>query len=125
MLFNSQFQYSKKKRETHMTYRDRMDIFRRILQVANGGAAKTKIMYRAFLSYSQMKDSLMVLTQNDLMSYDLDTQTFKTTQKGRRFIEIYNQMAGMIKARPQPLSQQQPSMYQYKSATRSLTLEYQ
>ena len=125
MLFNSLFQYSKKKRETHMTYRDRMDIFRRILQVANGGAAKTKIMYRAFLSYPQMKDYLMVLTQNDLISYDLDTQTFKTTQKGRRFIEVYNQMTGMIKARPQPLSQQQPSMYEYKSATRSLTVEYQ
>jgi predicted transcriptional regulator len=107
-----------------MTYRDRMDIFRRILQVANGGAAKTKIMYRAFLSYPQMKDYLMVLTQNDLISYDLDTQTFKTTQKGLRFIEVYNQMAGMIKTR-RPLSQQQAVMYEYKSATRSLTVEYQ
>ena len=125
MLFNSLFQYSKKKRETHMTYRDRMDIFRRILQVANGGAEKTKIIYRDFLSYPKIKDYVLVLNQNDLISYDLDTQTFKTTQKGRRFIEVYNQMAGMIKARPQPLSQQQPSMYEYKSATRSLTVEYQ
>jgi predicted transcriptional regulator len=114
-----------------MAYRDRMDIFRRILQIANGGnAAKTKIMYRAFLSYPQMKDYLMVLTQNDLISYDFDTQTFRTTQKGLRFIEVYGQMAGMIKARrqrPPPLSQQQASMYEYKSATtrRSLTVEYQ
>lgn len=56
-------------------------------------------MYRAFLSYPQMKDYLMVLTQSDLISYDFDTQTFKTTQKGLRFIEVYSQMAGMIKAR--------------------------
>lgn len=89
-----------------MTYRDRMDIFSKILQVANGGIAKTKIMYRVFLSYSQMKDYLMVLTQSDLVSYDLNTQTFKTTQKGLRFVEVYNQMVSMIKA-ARPLSQQQ------------------
>jgi predicted transcriptional regulator len=81
-----------------MTYRSRMDIVSKILQVANGGAAKTKIMYSAFLSYSQMKEYLMMLTQNDLLSYDLNTQTFKTTEKGLRLIEVYNQMDGMIKA---------------------------
>jgi hypothetical protein len=79
-----------------------------------------------------MKDYLMVLTQNDLISYDLDTQTFKTTEKGLRFIEVYSQMAGMIKARrrtPPPLlsHQQQASMYEYKNTgtRRSLTVEYQ
>jgi len=81
-----------------MTYRSRMDIVSKILQVANGGSAKTKIMYSAFLSYSQMKEYLMMLTQNDLLSYDLNTRTFKTTEKGLRLIEVYNQMDGMIKA---------------------------
>jgi len=99
MLFNIIIHgSSKRKRETHMTYRSRMDIVSKILQVANGGAAKTKIMYSAFLSYSQMKEYLMMLTQNDLLSYDLDTRTFKTTEKGLRLIEVYNQMDGMIKA---------------------------
>jgi predicted transcriptional regulator len=94
-----------------MKYRDRMEIINKILQVANGGGAtRTKIMYRAYLSHSQMKDYLMDLTQKDLLSYDLDTQTFKTTEKGLRFIEVYNQMDGMIKVPPlsvQPPSQQQ------------------
>jgi predicted transcriptional regulator len=86
-----------------------MEILSKILQVANGGGAtRTKIMYRALLSYSQMKDYLMVLTQNDLLSYNLDTQTFKTTEKGLRFLEVYNQMDGMIKVpSAQPPSQQQ------------------
>lgn len=75
-----------------------MDIVSKILQVANGGSAKTKIMYSAFLSYSQMKEYLMMLTQNDLLSYDLNTRTFKTTEKGLRFIEAYDQMDGMMKA---------------------------
>lgn len=82
-----------------MTHRNRIEIMSQILGLANGGGAtKTKIMYQAFLSYGQMKEHLMVLTQNNLLSYDLDTRTFKTTEKGLRFLETYNQMDGMIKA---------------------------
>jgi predicted transcriptional regulator len=32
-----------------------------ILESANGGATKTKIMYKAFLSYVQLKEYLAVL----------------------------------------------------------------
>jgi predicted transcriptional regulator len=40
-----------------------------ILGIANGGGAtKTKIMYQAFLSYGQMKEHLMVLTQNGCLA---------------------------------------------------------
>jgi predicted transcriptional regulator len=82
-----------------MTHRSRTEIMGKILNYANGGGAtKTKIMYSAFLSYSQMKGYLMVLTQNDLLSYDLNTRTFKTTEKGLRFLEAYNRMDDMMKA---------------------------
>jgi predicted transcriptional regulator len=85
-----------------MRYRSRIDIISRILEIANGGdATKTKIMYKAFLSYNQLKEFLMVLTANDLLSYDLDTHTFKTTEKGLRLLEVYNQMDQVIKASPQ------------------------
>jgi predicted transcriptional regulator len=63
-----------------MKYRSRIDIISQILEIANGGnATKTKIMYKAFLSYNQLKEFLTVLTANDLLSYDFDIQTFKTT----------------------------------------------
>ena len=54
-------------------------------------------MYKAYLSFSQLKEYLMVLTENDLLHYDAYTQTFKTTEKGLRFLNIYNQMDSMIK----------------------------
>jgi len=74
----------------------------KILKDANGsGATQTKITYSAFLSYNQLKEYLMVLTQNDLLSYDLNSRTFKTTEKGLRFIEAYDQMDGMMKAQSQ------------------------
>jgi predicted transcriptional regulator len=82
-----------------MTHRSRTEIMGKILDDANGGGAtRTKIMYSGFLSYSQMKRYLMVLTQNDLLSYDLNTRTFKTTEKGLRFLEAYNRMDDMMNA---------------------------
>jgi predicted transcriptional regulator len=82
-----------------MRYRSRTDIISQILEAANGGdATKTKMMYKAFLSYSQMKEYLTILTDNDLLRYDQETHTFKTTEKGLRFLEIYNQIGDVIKA---------------------------
>jgi predicted transcriptional regulator len=81
-----------------MTYRSRNDIISEILKAANGGdATRSKIMYQTFLNYNQMKDYLMVLTQTDLLSHDLNTRTFKTTEKGLRFLEAYNRMDSMMK----------------------------
>ncbi|MDQ3969538.1 MAG: winged helix-turn-helix domain-containing protein [Thermoproteota archaeon] len=81
-----------------MVYRDRIDIINSILGTANGGGVtKTKIMYQAFLSYGQMKEFLSVLTQNNLLNHDVHTQTFKTTEKGLKFLEIYNQMSDVMK----------------------------
>ena len=93
-----------------MKYRSRIDIIGRILEVANGGnATKTKIKYKALLGYNQMRENLAALTQNDLLRYDENTKTFSTTEKGLRFLQIYNQIDYMIKEeeQQQPLPQQQ------------------
>ena len=85
-----------------MKNRSRIDIISEILEAANGGGAtRTKIMYKALLSYAQMKDHLMLLTEKDLLRYDQDTQTFKATEKGLRFLQIYNQIDDIIKAKQQ------------------------
>ena len=81
-----------------MRYRSRTDIISKILDVANGGSAtRTKIMYKAYLSYNQLKEYLMLLTENSLLSYDAYNQTYRTTEKGLRFLDICNQMDDMIK----------------------------
>ena len=82
-----------------MKYRSRNHIISEILDAANGGnATKTKLMYKAYLSFGQIKEYLSVLTKTDLLSYDADTQTFKTTERGLMFLKAYNQMHDMIKA---------------------------
>ncbi len=56
------------------------------------------IMYRALSNHPRLKQYWKVLIQNGLLSYDFDTETFKTTQKGLRFLKAYSQMDGMIYA---------------------------
>ena len=91
-----------------MRNRSDIDIIAEILNAANekSGAGRTKILYRAFLSYAQLKEYLPALTERGLLSYDKDTQTFKTTQKGLKFLDTYNQINDAIKI-SSPQSQQQ------------------
>jgi predicted transcriptional regulator len=92
-----------------MKYRSNIEVISKMLQVANSGhATKTEIMYQAFLGYHQMKKHLDLLTKRDLLHYDEDTQTFKTTDRGRSFLQIYKQMDGMIK-----ISQKEQQHQQY------------
>lgn len=79
-----------------MKYRSRTDIVSQILEAANGGTTKTRIMYKAFLSYAQLKDYLVVLVENGLLEEDKKTQTFKTTDKGIKFLSVYNQMGEFV-----------------------------
>jgi predicted transcriptional regulator len=75
-----------------MKYRSRSDIIGLILEAANGGATKTKIMYRAFLSFVQMREYLSTLLEKDLIKYEEESGKYKTTEKGMLMLHIYNQI---------------------------------
>ena len=83
-----------------MKYTSRTEIASRILESATGSTTKTKIMYRAFLSYAQLKEYLTVLEANGLLAYDKGEQTYKTTQKGLHFLDITNSLQGMMDGIP-------------------------
>ena len=67
-----------------------------LLDAANGGATKTKIMYMAFLSYNQVKEYLSVLIENNLIVYLDGTQMFKTTEKGLNLLRMHTEMAELL-----------------------------
>jgi predicted transcriptional regulator len=79
-----------------MKYRSRSDIAEMILDAANGGATKTKIMYKAFLSYAQLKEYLAVLIENGLIEYEVGRQLYRTTEKGIRLLRVYNQVGELV-----------------------------
>jgi predicted transcriptional regulator len=76
-----------------MKYRSRTDIVGSILKSANGGRAnKTKIMYKAFLSFEQLKEYLTVLQEKGLIEYEEGQKTYRTTTKGIRLLQLVNNM---------------------------------
>ena len=79
-----------------MKYRSRTDITVLILEAANGGATKTKIMYKSFLSYAQLKEYLTMLLENELLEYEEATQTFRTTEKGLHLLQLYNKIDSLM-----------------------------
>ena len=79
-----------------MKYRSRTEITVLILEAANGGATKTKIMYKSFLSYAQLKEYFTMLIENGLIEYEDGTQKYRTTEKGLRLLKIYNQIEELI-----------------------------
>ena len=79
-----------------MKNRSKTEIVSNILDAANGGATKTKIMYKAFLSYNQLKECLTILIENNLLEYIDGTQTFKTTEKGLNFLKMHNEIGELL-----------------------------
>jgi len=79
-----------------MKYRSRTEIVGNILEAANGGATKTKIMYRAFLSYGQLKEYLSVLIENNLIEYRDGTRKFKNTEKGLNYLKMHNEIGELL-----------------------------
>lgn len=77
-------------------YRSRTEIVAMILEAANGGATKTKIMYKAFLSYAQLREYLSVLIENNLLEYLDGTQTYKTTEKGLNFLKMHSEIGELL-----------------------------
>jgi predicted transcriptional regulator len=53
-----------------MKYRSKSDMIGLILEAANGGATKTKIMYSAFLSFEQLKQYLAYLLERGLIEHE-------------------------------------------------------
>ena len=75
-----------------MKYRSRSEIVGLLLEAANGeGATKTKLMYKAYLSFNQLREYLTLLVENGLIEYELG-QTYKTTEKGMRVLHLQNAM---------------------------------
>ena len=79
-----------------MKYRSRTEIVSMILEAANGSATKTRIMYKAFLSYAQLKEYLSVLIENNLIEYLEGSQTYKTTEKGLNFLKMHNEIGELL-----------------------------
>jgi predicted transcriptional regulator len=52
----------------------------------------TKIMYNTLLNHPRLKEYWSDLTELGLLEYDITTNTFKTTENGLRFLEVFSEL---------------------------------
>ena len=81
------------------TYRRQTEIIAQIPHLVNDQnrttETQTQIMYKSFLSYAQLKEYLVLLIQNGLLEYLDGTKSYRTTEKGLKFLKMYEQMEGL------------------------------
>jgi predicted transcriptional regulator len=78
--------------------RDRLYIIAEILNIAKDGTLKTQIMYRANLSFAQLKEYLSFLIKMDLLEIQNENNknVYRTSAKGDKFIEKYDDIADLL-----------------------------
>lgn len=79
-----------------MKNRSRTEIVSMILDAVSSGATKTKIMYKAYLSYAQLKDYLLFMEKNELIRYEDGTQVYRITEKGMKLMRLCEEVGDMI-----------------------------
>ena len=83
-----------------LRYRSRVEIIYRILEIAQTGETKTKIMYKAFLSYAKIKQYISTLTEAGLLQYDPSNDLYRATHRGVQFLKTYEQLMHLISDSP-------------------------
>ena len=95
-----------------MKYRSSTEIIDSMLRSIRSGATKTHIMYRAYMSYSQLKEYLKLLEERELIKYESGSQLYVLTEKGLKFMNAYDKINELV-----------PSINEGKSLVESRTNE--
>ncbi|HEV8386298.1 MAG TPA: winged helix-turn-helix domain-containing protein [Nitrososphaera sp.] len=72
--------------------RSSTDVVAQILQVANGGATRTRIMYGTGLPSRRLRAYVFLLVRNGLLQYEPMEQKYRTAERGFEFLQTYQQM---------------------------------
>jgi predicted transcriptional regulator len=93
-------------KQLRQQHRSRSEIIASILATTNGNQIRqTEILYKTYLSHTLLKDYLLFLIENDLIEYATGDRTFKTTEKGMRFLRMDSQMNDLMILKQQQVVQ--------------------
>jgi len=76
--------------------RGRLEIVKDVLSIAVAKVRKTRIMYQANLSYTQLEKYLGLLLERGMVECDDDSCYF-ITWKGKEFLQIYSEYLERVK----------------------------
>jgi predicted transcriptional regulator len=76
--------------------RSRPDIMAIILEAANGGITKTRLLTKANLTSGQLKQYMSILVEKNLVielaDEDKRHMAYRTTEKGMKYLAIYSSL---------------------------------
>jgi predicted transcriptional regulator len=64
--------------------------------VSEGGSTRTKIMFKAFLSYAQAKEYMAFLQEKGLVEYEEGTSLYRITERGFDFLRKWDDIRAMV-----------------------------
>ncbi|MCL5068494.1 MAG: winged helix-turn-helix domain-containing protein [Thaumarchaeota archaeon] len=80
-----------------MKYRSRVEIVSNILRViASSKATKTRLMYGAYLSYTQIEEYLDYILQQGLISQEPGTNLYRLTEKGMQYLNLSDEISHLV-----------------------------
>ena len=94
--------YSILNNKKDMKYRSRTEIISVILEIASQGATKTKIMYKAYLSYTQLIQYMSFLIENKLIECQPGSERYTLTKNGQKVLSLYKELDDMIPLKNEP-----------------------
>lgn len=79
-------------------YRTRTEIVYQILTTAKeiDGVTKTKIMFKAYLSFAQLKEYLKLLMESEMLEHIPERNTYRITSKGVKMLEACNAINQLV-----------------------------
>ncbi|MHB2036620.1 MAG: winged helix-turn-helix domain-containing protein [Nitrososphaerales archaeon] len=84
-------------RVVELKYRSRGEIVSNILRVVSSSkATKTRLMYGAYLSYTQIEEYLDYVLQQELISRISDTNLYQLTEKGMQYLNLSDEMSQLV-----------------------------
>jgi len=88
--------FNKTEKTTARRRRGRHDIVADILKVSKDGANKTKIIYKANLSFDQSNTYIDLLLEKGLLQLGNPHNIYKTTDRGLIFLKRYQEMIPLL-----------------------------
>ncbi|HZA06127.1 MAG TPA: DUF4364 family protein [Nitrososphaeraceae archaeon] len=103
-----------------MKHRTEEEIAALILEavVNTNKATQTIIMYKAYLSYAQLKRFLSSLLKKGLIGYAKEDRLYTITEKGMRFLQVYNQLNQLQLSNSFESTKQYENVHEYIQPTK-------
>jgi predicted transcriptional regulator len=81
-----------------MAYRDKIELVASILKAVNGrNVSAVQIMYKAFLSYTKVKQYVPILIDAGLIKYHQgNLGAYRITDKGLSFLHLHNEISELV-----------------------------